>query len=77
MRKLLEVAGSSAAISFTRCGYKPLQSNDEQIKSGCADVENTFRRSADLRSLLVKTVKAFVTTKQHVMLGAAHACADQ
>ena len=75
MRKLLEVAGSSATISSIRCGYKPLQSNDEQIKSGWADVENTLRRSADLSSLLVKTVKALATTEQNVMLGATHACA--
>ena len=77
MRKLLVVAGSPATISFTRCGYKPLQSNDEQNKSGWADVENTLQRSADLISPLVKTVKAFATTEQNVMHGATNACAVQ
>ena len=77
MCKLLEVAGSPATISSTRGGYKSLQGNGEQIKSGWADVENTPRRSADLHSLSVKTVKAFVTTEQNVMFGAAHAGAAQ
>ena len=77
MRKLLEVAGSSATISFTRCGYKPLQSNDEQIKSSRADVEKALQGSADLISPLVKTVKAFATTEQNVMHGATNACAVQ
>lgn len=77
MRKLLEVSGSSATISFNRCGYKSLQSNDEQVKSSRADVEKALQRSADLISLLVKTVKAFATTEQNVVLGATNACAVQ
>ena len=77
MCKLLEVAGSSATISSTRGGYKSSQSNEEQIKSSWADVENMSRRSADLSSLSMKTVKAAVTTEQNIMLGAAHAGAAQ
>ena len=51
------------------CGYNTLQTTDEQIKAGWAEVVNQYQRRADLIPNLVETVKAFAGQERDVLLG--------
>ena len=55
------------------CGYNTLQSSDEQIKAGWAEVVNQYQRRADLVPNLVNTVKGFAVQEQQVLLGVTNA----
>ena len=55
------------------CGYNTLQTTDEQIKAGWAEVVNQYQRRADLIPNLVETVKAFAVQEQDVLLGVTNA----
>jgi LemA protein len=55
------------------CGYNTLQSTDEQIKAGWAEVVNQYQRRADLVPNLVSTVKGFAAQEQQVLLGVTNA----
>ena len=49
----------AATLMLGGCGYNTLQSTDEQIKAGWAEVVNQYQRRADLVPNLVETVKGF------------------
>ena len=55
------------------CGYNDLQSSDEQVKAGWAEVLNQYQRRADLIPNLVETVKGFAAQEQQVLLGVTQA----
>ncbi len=55
------------------CGYNTLQSTDEQIKAGWAEVLNQYQRRADLVPNLVNTVKGYAAQEQAVLLGVTNA----
>ncbi len=55
------------------CGYNTLQSTDEQIKAGWAEVVNQYQRRADLIPNLVETVKGFAEQERDVLLGVTNA----
>ncbi|MDH5343494.1 MAG: LemA family protein [Betaproteobacteria bacterium] len=55
------------------CGYNTLQTTDEQIKAGWAEVVNQYQRRADLIPNLVETVKGFAAQEQQVLLGVTNA----
>jgi len=55
------------------CGYNTLQSTDEQIKAGWAEVLNQYQRRADLIPNLVNTVKGYAAQEQTVLLGVTEA----
>ena len=62
-----------AALSLGGCGYNTLQSTDEQIKAGWAEVLNQYQRRADLVPNLVNTVKGFAQQEKDVLLGVTNA----
>ncbi|MGH8753239.1 MAG: LemA family protein [Burkholderiales bacterium] len=62
-----------AALSLGGCGYNTLQSTDEQIKAGWAEVLNQYLRRADLVPNLVNTVKGFAQQEKDVLLGVTNA----
>ncbi len=62
-----------ATLSLSGCGYNTLQSLDEQVKSGWAEVVNQYQRRADLVPNLVKTVEAFAQQERDVLLGVTNA----
>lgn len=63
----------AAALLLSGCGYNTLQSTDEQIKAGWAEVINQYQRRADLVPNLVNTVKGFAAQEQQVLLGVTNA----
>jgi LemA protein len=61
------------AALLSGCGYNTLQTTDEQIKAGWAEVLNQYQRRADLIPNLVNTVKGFAAQEQTVLLGVTEA----
>ncbi len=73
IRRFLAMAVIAATVLLSGCGYNTLQSTDEQIKAGWAEVLNQYQRRADLVPNLVETVKAFAAQEQQVLLGVTNA----
>jgi len=73
IRRFLAMAVIAATAVLSGCGYNTLQSTDEQIKAGWAEVLNQYQRRADLVPNLVETVKAFAAQEQQVLLGVTNA----
>jgi len=68
MRKLMLLFASLfMAVSLSGCGYNTLQSQDEQIKAGWAEVLNQYQRRADLVPNLVNVVKAYAAHEREVL----------
>ena len=61
------------AMLLSGCGYNTLQTTDEQIKAGWAEVLNQYQRRADLIPNLVNTVKGYAAQEQTVLLGVTEA----
>ena len=72
-RLIAMLALLAAALGLGGCGYNTLQSADEQIKAGWAEVINQYQRRADLVPNLVNTVKGFAAQEQQVLLGVTNA----
>ena len=62
-----------AAISLQGCGYNTLQSTDEQIKAGWAEVLNQYQRRADLVPNLEAVVKGYAAHEKDVLTQVASA----
>lgn len=62
-----------STLGLSGCGYNTLQSTDEQIKAGWAEVLNQYQRRADLVPNLVNTVKGYAAQEQAVLLGVTNA----
>ena len=74
MRRFFALAALlMATLGLGGCGYNTLQSADEQIKAGWAEVLNQYQRRADLVPNLVNTVKGFAAQEQQVLLGVTNA----
>ncbi|OGA56511.1 MAG: hypothetical protein A3F74_14565 [Betaproteobacteria bacterium RIFCSPLOWO2_12_FULL_62_58] len=73
MRRLVVMVMIAATALLSGCGYNALQSTDEQIKAGWAEVVNQYQRRADLIPNLVETVKGFAAQEQQVLLGVTNA----
>jgi LemA protein len=56
-----------ALVLLSGCGYNTLQSQDEQIKAGWAEVLNQYQRRADLVPNLVNTVKGYASHEKEVL----------
>ena len=70
MRKLpVYLLLAFAALALSGCGYNTLQSTDEQIKAGWAEVLNQYQRRVDLVPNLVNTVKGYAQQEKDVLLG--------
>ena len=55
-------------LMLSGCGYNTLQTTDEQIKAGWAEVLNQYQRRADLIPNLVNTVKGYAAQEQRIRL---------
>src|SRR5450755_3341006 len=73
MRRFWTVLAALATLSLTNCGYNAIQSQDEQVKAGWAEVVNQYQRRADLVPNLVKTVQGFAQQEKDVLLGVTNA----
>src|SRR5512145_999269 len=73
MRFRLAMLALISVLTLSGCGYNTLQSTDEQIKAGWAEVLNQYKRRADLIPNLVNTVKAYAAHEQQVLLGVTNA----
>ena len=59
LRRLgLFLAAALVALSAAGCGYNDVIDHDEQVKGSWAEVQNQYKRRADLVPNLVSTVKA-------------------
>ena len=72
-RRFLAITAALVTLLLSGCGYNALQSQDEQIKAGWAEVVNQYQRRADLIPNLVETVKGFASQEQQVLLGVTNA----
>jgi LemA protein len=63
----------TVTLGLGGCGYNTLQSSDEQVKAGWAEVVNQYQRRADLVPNLVNTVKGFAQQEKDVLLGVTNA----
>ncbi len=73
IRRLVVMVMIAATALLSGCGYNTLQSTDEQIKAGWAEVINQYQRRTDLIPNLVETVKGFAAQEQQVLLGVTNA----
>lgn len=73
IRRFLLIGLLAGSVLLSGCGYNTLQSTDEQIKAGWAEVVNQYQRRADLVPNLVNTVKGFAAQEQQVLLGVTNA----
>lgn len=55
------------------CGYNKMNSDDEKIKAGWAEVINQYQRRADLIPNLVNTVEGFAQQEKDVLVGVTEA----
>jgi len=73
MRQWLLIVTLLSTLVLSGCGYNTLQSTDEQIKAGWAEVLNQYKRRADLAPNLVNVVKGFAAQEKDVLLGVTNA----
>jgi LemA protein len=57
-----------ALLNLTACGYNDLQTTDEDIKAGWAEVLNQYQRRADLVPNLVSVVKGYAAHEAKVFI---------
>lgn len=67
MRILLTLVSLLMVLSLSGCGYNAMQSQDEQIKAGWAEVLNQYQRRADLVPNLVNVVKGYASHEKEVL----------
>jgi LemA protein len=73
MKRLLACLAVAVTLLTSGCGYNTLQSQDEGIKSGWAEVLNQYQRRADLVPNLVSTVKGYAQHEEEVFIGVTEA----
>ncbi len=56
-----------AVLALSGCGYNALQSTDEDVKAGWAEVLNQYQRRADLVPNLVNVVKGYAAHEKDVL----------
>ena len=66
-RLLAAIAGLTAALALTGCGYNDFQRLDEQTKSAWSEVLNQYQRRADLIPNVVATVKGEANFEQETL----------
>ena len=76
MRNLLLFVVLLFTLSLSGCGYNTLQSTDEQIKAGWAEVLNQYQRRADLVPNLVNVVKGYASHEREVLTAVTEARAQ-
>ncbi|MNK63108.1 LemA family protein [compost metagenome] len=61
------------ASLLSGCGYNAIQSKDEQVKAGWAEVLNQYKRRADLIPNLVQTVEGYANQERQVLTDVTNA----
>ena len=56
-RRLLWLLAGGSVLGLTACGYNEVIDRDEDVKAAWAEVQNQYKRRADLVPSLVKVVK--------------------
>lgn len=72
-RSLRVAAIFALAMSVSACGYNDIQSQDQAVKAGWAQVLNQYQRRADLIPNLVNTVKGYASHEQQVLTAVTEA----
>src|SRR5687768_11050763 len=67
MRRVSLVILLVIGLALSGCGYNKIQSQDEQVKAGWAEVLNQYQRRADLVPNLVNTVKGYAAHEREVL----------
>jgi LemA protein len=68
MRKFIyTIAGLITILSFSSCGYNTMVDLDEQVQSQWAQVQNVYKRRADLIPNLVASVKGAAAHEQQTL----------
>ena len=62
-----------SSMFLSGCGYNKLQTLDEQVNAGWAEVVNQYQRRADLIPNLVNTVKGYANQEKDVLIGVTEA----
>lgn len=65
LAKLLAL--SVIAVGFSACGFNEVVQRDEEVKAAWAEVENQYKRRADLVPNLVNTVKGAANFEQETL----------
>jgi LemA protein len=60
-------------LNLSACGYNDLQTTDEDIKAGWAEVLNQYQRRADLVPNLVSVVKGYAAHEEKVLVEVTNA----
>ena len=60
-------------LNLTACGYNDLQTTDEEITAGWAEVLNQYQRRADLVPNLVSVVKGYAAHEEKVFVEVTNA----
>ena len=61
------------ALVLPGCGYNRLQGLDEDVKASLSEVDNQYKRRADLIPNLVETVKGYAKHEQQTLQGVVEA----
>jgi LemA protein len=65
---LLKTFFLGLCVTLSGCGYNRIQTTDEQIKAGWAEVLNQYQRRADLVPNLVNVVKGYADHEKEVLI---------
>lgn len=73
--KRLNIAGLVAALllSLTGCGINNIPTYDEEVKAAWSQVQNQYKRRADLVPNLVETVKGYAAQEKDVLTAVTEA----
>lgn len=61
------------ALVLSGCGYNTIQEKDEAVTAAWSQVQNVYKRRADLVPSLVATVKGYAQQEERVLLGVTEA----
>ena len=67
MRILLTISILLTTLMLSGCGYNTIQTNDENVNAGWAEVLNQYQRRSDLVPNLVNVVKGYAAHEKEVL----------
>jgi LemA protein len=73
MKNQFLVLALLGSIGLSGCGYNSLQGLDEDVKASWSEVENQYKRRADLTENLVQTVKGYAKFEKETLEGVVNA----
>ena len=73
MKRFAAVLLSLAVLGLSGCGYNQIQTQDQAVKAGWAEVLNQYQRRADLIPNIVSTVKGEAGFEQETLTAVVNA----